>query len=278
MAYSPSSVRSLSPEFTETIQIFVKNIAGDSKSLHSATQPPTAEAALHNLSHLQFTACNPQLTTLSVIPMTVPSDLTVENLTTLLSARTSLPTSDLRLVYAGRHLSPSSTLAESHITRDSTIHLASPLRGGMPPKKIRCSYKDCREGAQRIIGDCGFCNGHFCGKHRLLEDHKCDGLEDVSWPSDHDSISALFSHLRRCSSALTSSCENVGDDDDNGNNNEIDLMNRQRDEENIQWWLVGLDDENLITDILRDEQCKKQSHERNAAQLNAERTQVIKGI
>ena len=52
----------------------------------------------------------------------------------------------------------------------------------MPPKKIRCTYKDCREGAQRIIGDCGFCNGHYCGKHRLLEDHKCDGLEDVSAP------------------------------------------------------------------------------------------------
>ncbi len=52
----------------------------------------------------------------------------------------------------------------------------------MPPKKIRCNYKDCKEGAQRIIGDCGFCNGHFCGKHRLLEDHKCDGLEDVCYP------------------------------------------------------------------------------------------------
>lgn len=57
----------------------------------------------------------------------------------------------------------------------------------MPPKKIRCTYKDCKEGAQRIIGDCGFCNGHYCGKHRLLEDHKCDGLEDVS-PSQHDAL------------------------------------------------------------------------------------------
>lgn len=59
----------------------------------------------------------------------------------------------------------------------------------MPPKKIRCTYKDCRDGAQRIIGDCGFCNGHYCGKHRLLEDHKCDGLEDVSCPSSPESSS-----------------------------------------------------------------------------------------
>ena len=47
------------------------------------------------------------------------------------------------------------------------------------PKKLRCTAKDCREPAQRIVGDCTFCNGHFCGKHRLLEDHKCSGLEDV---------------------------------------------------------------------------------------------------
>jgi predicted nucleic acid binding AN1-type Zn finger protein len=72
----------------------------------------------------------------------------------------------------------------------------------MAGKRIRCNAKECREAAQRIVGDCGFCNGHFCGKHRLLEDHKCTGLED----------------------------------------------------------------------------CKKQSHERNAAQLNAERTQVIRGV
>lgn len=50
----------------------------------------------------------------------------------------------------------------------------------MPGKKIRCSAKECKEAAQRIVGDCTFCKGHFCGKHRLLEDHKCSGLEDVS--------------------------------------------------------------------------------------------------
>jgi len=135
-------------------------------------------------------------------PLTVPESATIQNLTTLLSLRTHLPESSLRLVFAGKHLSSQSTLSDYNIARESTLHLASPLRGGMPPKKVRCTYKDCKEGAQRIIGDCGFCNGHHCGKHRLLEDHKCAGLED----------------------------------------------------------------------------CKKESHDRNAAQLNAERTHVIRGI
>jgi len=149
------------------MQIFVKNISGD------------------------------------ITPMTVPENLSIQNLTTLLSIRTSSPEADLRLIYAGKHLSssPSSTLADLHIPRESTIHLATPLRGGAP-KKVRCTFKDCKEVAQRIVGDCGFCNGRFCGKHRLLEDHKCTGLED----------------------------------------------------------------------------CKKESHERNAAQLESERTTVIRGI
>ena len=118
------------------------------------------------------------------ITLTVPSTITTEKLTTLLSIRTKLPTKDLRLVHAGSHLSPSDVLVSKNIRNESTITLATPLRGGMPPKKIRCGATDsgvrCSEGVSRIVGECGFCGGCFCGKHRLLEDHKCKGLEDVS--------------------------------------------------------------------------------------------------
>ncbi|KAI5296993.1 hypothetical protein KEM55_005300 [Ascosphaera atra] len=72
----------------------------------------------------------------------------------------------------------------------------------MPIRKPRCTQKDCKEPAQRIVGDCGFCTGHFCGRHRMLEAHQCPGLED----------------------------------------------------------------------------CKKESHERNADRLNAERTTAIRGV
>ncbi len=147
------------------MQIFIKNVTGDSKHpLFSNPEIPNANAFV------------------TAYTMNVPTNLSIANLTTLLSLRTSLPESSLRLVYAGKHLSssPSSTLSDHHIQRESTIHLALPLRGGMPPKKIRCTFKECKEAAQRIIGECGFCNGNFCGKHRLLEDHKCTGLEDVS--------------------------------------------------------------------------------------------------
>lgn len=116
---------------------------------------------------------------ITAIPLSLPPNTTISTLTTLLTLRTNLPPSDLRLVHAGKHLSsPSTTLADYAIPSNGTLQLALPLRGGMPPKRIRCSYKSCRDAAQRIVGDCGFCEGHFCGKHRLLEDHRCEGLED----------------------------------------------------------------------------------------------------
>lgn len=166
---SISSISSCSSDTDETMHIFIKNVSGD-----------------------------------STIPLTLPSNTSIATLRSLLALRTNLPTpSDLRLVHAGKHLStPSTTLADYGLSSNATLHMALPLRGGMPPKKIRCSHKECKDAAQRIVGDCGFCNGHFCGKHRLLEDHKCEGLED----------------------------------------------------------------------------CKKESHERNANKLNSERTMAIKGI
>lgn len=110
--------------------------------------------------------------------MSVPQSTTVATLRSLLALRTNLPEADLRLVHAGKHLtSQAESLGAYNISRESTIHLALPIRGGAP-KKIRCTFKDCKDAAQRIVGDCGFCQGHYCGKHRMLESHNCTGLED----------------------------------------------------------------------------------------------------
>jgi len=140
-SFSSISSRASSVEAEETMQIFVKNVAGDT------------------------------------FPITIPQSTTVSTLRSLVALRTNIPESELRLVYAGKHLSPRETLSNYNITRDSTIHMALPIRGGAP-KKIRCGFKDCKDAAQRIVGDCGFCSGHFCGKHRMLESHNCPGLED----------------------------------------------------------------------------------------------------
>jgi len=141
------------------MQIFVKNVAGDSKYTTNALPRHTANS-------------------MSAFSVTIPQSTTVATLRSLLALRTNLPESELRIVHAGKHLSsPTESLSSYNITRESMVHLALPIRGGAP-KKIRCNFKECKDAAQRIVGDCGFCQGHFCGKHRMLESHACPGLED----------------------------------------------------------------------------------------------------
>lgn len=130
------------------------------------------------------------------IPLTLPATTSVSTLKSLLALRTNLPSSHLRLVFAGKHLTAlDSTLEDLSIARDSTLHLALPLRGGMA-KRPTCDYKKdtpdkCKEQVQRIVGDCGFCGGHFCSKHRLLESHNCPNLEDCKKESHERNANKL---------------------------------------------------------------------------------------
>ncbi|AJT87177.1 hypothetical protein H635_YJM1083O00202 [Saccharomyces cerevisiae YJM1083] len=43
-------------------------------------------------------------------------------------------------------------------------------------KKNACYFDTCSSVASKFIGDCNFCKGHFCSKHRLMENHACNGL------------------------------------------------------------------------------------------------------
>lgn len=44
-------------------------------------------------------------------------------------------------------------------------------------KKNKCSFKSCNSTPLRMVGTCSHCQGKFCAKHRLLEDHMCIGLQ-----------------------------------------------------------------------------------------------------
>lgn len=43
-------------------------------------------------------------------------------------------------------------------------------------KKNQCYFDKCTSPASKFIGDCNFCKGHYCSKHRLMENHACEGL------------------------------------------------------------------------------------------------------
>ena len=40
-------------------------------------------------------------------------------------------------------------------------------------KEGRCAFHNCNSAPLRMVGTCTHCQGKFCAKHRLLEDHMC---------------------------------------------------------------------------------------------------------
>jgi len=143
---------------------------------------------------------------------------TVSNVLEFLSASTTLP-ANVQLMLDGKPLEPSTTVGELKLEESSTLKLSLPSRDTTPTdpsqpqqlstdmttttqplksisskptpssgaatptkkksNKPRCSKDGCKAPAQPIVGDCGFCQKRFCGKHRMLESHNCEGLEDA---------------------------------------------------------------------------------------------------
>lgn len=135
---------------------------------------------------------------------------TVSNLVDFLKADTTVDT-NARLLRDSQPLEPSATVSELKLESGATLSLDPPStrRSGSPteePKptttatetptstasstprsstpakksrKPRCTKDGCNALAQPIVGDCGFCQKRFCGKHRMLESHNCEGLEDA---------------------------------------------------------------------------------------------------
>lgn len=62
--------------------------------------------------------------------------------------------------------------------------------------------KDCKEKAQPIVGDCGFCEKKFCAKHRMLEDHACPNLEDCKKESKERNTFKLESERTHANQGL----------------------------------------------------------------------------
>lgn len=145
--------------------------------------------------------------------VTIPDNSTVNDLRN--SAKVACPASnkipeDFKLIYHGEKLTPYyKTLEEFKLVpgaEDMVVILMSdgsdtpqadspvtspmltPATGSSPTtvtgapvkkktKKNRCSFKNCSAAPLRMVGNCSHCQGKFCAKHRLLEDHLCQGLQ-----------------------------------------------------------------------------------------------------
>ncbi|RMZ79961.1 hypothetical protein DV738_g3053, partial [Chaetothyriales sp. CBS 135597] len=71
---------------------------------------------------------------------------------------------------------PTTSSTPATPTPASTSRTSTPSKR---PSRPRCSKADCKALAPPIVGDCGFCQKRFCGKHRMLESHNCSGLQNA---------------------------------------------------------------------------------------------------
>ena len=140
-----------------------------------------------------------RLSTETAYNVTVPDNLSVQDLRN--SVKVACPVenklpADFKLIYNGVKLDPFyKSLAEfglSPAASDPQVILmnsgdASPLalpvitattvRKSGGKKKAKCLFQLCHLAPLRMVGECQHCNGKFCAKHRLLEDHHCQDLQ-----------------------------------------------------------------------------------------------------
>lgn len=142
------------------------------------------------------------LTTETSYSITIPDNSTVEDLRN--SAKVACPPdsklpTDFKLIYNGQKLEPYyKTLDTFHMKPElenitvilmnsgtefaeetsikESISVPVPAKKAKT-KKNRCSFKTCNSAPLRMVGNCSHCQGKFCAKHRLLEDHLCQALQ-----------------------------------------------------------------------------------------------------
>ena len=151
-----------------------------------------------------------RLSTETSFTVTIPDNSTVEDLKN--SVKVGLPPNvnvptDFKLIFNGKKLQPYYTDLQSFglssdqdntntviLMADSTdtppitpqpsmeslnttasTTTTSPVK--KTKKKNKCSFKTCNSAHLRMVGTCTHCQGKFCAKHRLLEDHLCTNLQ-----------------------------------------------------------------------------------------------------
>lgn len=204
---SSHHAQSTSQRDDNPMQVFIQSPSGHSKSTPETNDPPIADPDFATVTTLTIPPSTSIAMVKSLIAVQHPQALPSANARLTFNGRTLdspektladleiPPSSTLEFALPSR-LSPSEESSRSEPTSSdvASAAVATPTAAptaavpakpatkssGTPKRKgPRCTSAGCNLAAQRIVGECGFCGGNFCGKHRLLESHSCTGLEDA---------------------------------------------------------------------------------------------------
>ena len=140
------------------------------------------------MSNLDF-----NMTNVNTDITTVPEDSTPTKEPALQSLETPLPTlssAQVSPVHSSvvessepasdrsRPSSPKRVVKKDVNSAQGKLKSKSKSKGkGKGKSKLHCFFEDCSNTPLKFVGDCNFCGGHFCSKHRIMENHKCEGLK-----------------------------------------------------------------------------------------------------
>lgn len=147
--------------------------------LSASTSLPADVRLLHSGHHLLPSSTVAELALQPATTLHLLSPLRGGTASTEDSASATDMTATLPSVEA--HPQPATTTSSGTATPTSTATstASTPVHTTRKSNKPRCSHPPCKAFAQPIVGDCGFCQKRFCGKHRMLESHACEGLEEA---------------------------------------------------------------------------------------------------
>ena len=66
----------------------------------------------------------------------------------------------------------------THLPKILPKNLSKNLSKKLSKKRKKCLVENCCDKVAIIVGDCKYCDGNYCLKHRLPEDHLCTNLLD----------------------------------------------------------------------------------------------------
>lgn len=121
-----------------------------------------------------------RLSTENSISLTTTTTATYSELISEVREVSTYPLPNLfKLIYNGEKLNDDklNDLLTEGLENEINLILMEEVKKTLKKKKNKCHFKACNSAPLRMVGDCHHCNGKFCAKHRLLEDHLCAGLQ-----------------------------------------------------------------------------------------------------